>query len=252
MAKQSGIMPLQGSLDNYTFFKSKDGFKVRKRVILSAERIATDPDFQRTRENNAEFGRATKAAKLLRVAVRNSIVKVKDGRMVSRLSTAMLKVVKADATSDRGQRNVIDGEAGLLQGFEFNIGATLSATMCAPYSVVFDREKGEATVSVAGFIPLNMIVAPFGATHFGLFASLSSVDFEGETNDTVMASTKELPYNNAATEEIKLTLTIKGGSTHPVFILLGVEYMQEVNGKMYPLKNGAFNACSITKVDSPV
>jgi hypothetical protein len=33
----------------------------------------------------------------------------------------MMKVIKADATSTRGLRNVIDGEAELLQGFDFNI-----------------------------------------------------------------------------------------------------------------------------------
>lgn len=175
MAKQSGIMPLQGTLDNYTFFHSKDGFKVRKHTSLSAGRIATDPDFQRTRENNAEFGRATKGGKLLRFSVRPAIIKIKDGRMISRLSTTMLRVVKADKTSDRGLRNVIDGEAELLQGFEFNIGATLSVTLNALYKVSFDREKGEAVITVAPFIPLNMIAAPAGSTHFQLFTAPSSI-----------------------------------------------------------------------------
>ncbi|MBG6062292.1 hypothetical protein IWX83_002090 [Flavobacterium sp. CG_9.1] len=44
-----------------------------------------------------------------------------DGRMVSRLTQAMIKVIQADTVSVRGLRNVIDGEAELLAGFEFNI-----------------------------------------------------------------------------------------------------------------------------------
>jgi hypothetical protein len=33
---------------------------------------------------------------------------------------------------------------------------------------------------------------------------------------------------------------------------LGVEFYQEINGQMYPLKNGAFNPLAIVKVDSGV
>jgi hypothetical protein len=33
------------------------------------------------------------------------------------------------------------------------------------------------------------------------------------------------------------------------FLALGIEFYQEVNGQMYPLKNGAFNALSLVKVD---
>ncbi|UYQ95673.1 hypothetical protein MKQ68_11220 [Chitinophaga horti] len=41
-------------------------------------------------------------------------------------------MIKADATSVRGKRNVIDGEAELLQGFEFNINGTLQGTFFGP------------------------------------------------------------------------------------------------------------------------
>ena len=44
-----------------------------------------------------------------------------DSRMVSRLTQRMVKVIQADQVSERGLRNVIDGEAELLFGFEFNI-----------------------------------------------------------------------------------------------------------------------------------
>jgi hypothetical protein len=33
-----------------------------------------------------------------------------------------------------------------------------------------------------------------------------------------------------------------------LFLVLGVEFYQDVNGVKYPLKNGAFNALNITKV----
>ncbi len=252
MAKQKGVLPIQGTIGNLTFFKSKDGYMVKNKSSISAERIATDPAFERTRENNYEFSRAGKGAKVVRVALRNSISKTKDGRMVSRLTTQMLLVVQADVTSDRGQRNVIDGESGLLQGFEFNGNAKLSSTLFMPFAVAFDRKDGAAVISVPEFNPLSMVVAPAGSTHFQLFAGIASVDFEKETFDAGSALSGELPYNNSLTKAITLTASVPADSTHPVIIVLGIEFMQQVNGKFYSLKNGAFNACSIVKVDSPV
>jgi hypothetical protein len=41
----------------------------------------------------------------------------------------MVKVIQADATNSRGQRNVIDGEAEMLEGFEFNKNGRL-AVLC--------------------------------------------------------------------------------------------------------------------------
>ena len=40
-----------------------------------------------------------------------------------------VQVVISDATSDRGERNVLDGEASLLTGFEFNARAVLGSNL---------------------------------------------------------------------------------------------------------------------------
>lgn len=121
MAQQKGILPLRGTIGNITFYKSKDGYLAREKGGIDAKRIATDPAFQRTRENGMEFGTAGKAGKLLRNAVRVLIQNASDSKMVSRLTREMMKVIKADELSPRGQRNVINGEPALLEGFEFNI-----------------------------------------------------------------------------------------------------------------------------------
>lgn len=63
MAKQKGIIKLDGTIGGITFYKSQDGYLAREKGGVSAEKIATDPAFQRTRENGEEFGRAGKAGK---------------------------------------------------------------------------------------------------------------------------------------------------------------------------------------------
>ena len=119
MARQKGIIKLKGTIGDITFYKTKDGHLAREKGGIDASRIANDPAFQRTRENGSEFGRAGKAGKTLRTAMRKLLLNSSDSRMVSRLTQSMVKVIQADVVSDRGLRNVIDGEAELLTGFEF-------------------------------------------------------------------------------------------------------------------------------------
>ncbi|WP_288096469.1 hypothetical protein, partial [Hydrotalea sp.] len=109
MAQQKGIIKLDGTIGGITFYKSQDGYLAREKGGVSADRIANDPNFQRTRENGAEFGRAGKAGKILRTSLRALLQNASDSRMVSRLTKQMVKVIQMDAVNPRGERNVIDG-----------------------------------------------------------------------------------------------------------------------------------------------
>jgi len=164
MAKQKGIIKLEGTIGDITFYKSGDGYMAKENAPVSADRIATDPAFARTRENNLEFGRAGAAGKVLRNSIRALLINAKDSRVASRLTAAMMQVIKADSTSIRGQRNIIDGEAELLQGFEFNNTAILDTTLYAPYTAAIDRVTGKLIVNIPAFIPadgmLHLMVLP--------------------------------------------------------------------------------------------
>ena len=248
MAKQKGIIKLDGTIGGITFYKSQDGYLAREKGGVSAEKIANDPAFQRTRENGEEFGRAGKAGKLLRNAIRAMLQNASDSRMVSRLTQKMVEVVQADITNPRGQRNVIDGEAELLQGFEFNISGKLGTTLYAPYTSTIDRVAGTLEASIPSFVPLNMIAAPGGTTHFKVVSAGAEIDFENETFVMDSNASAILPWDSTATAVLTLTNTITANSTKPLFLALGIEFYQEVNGQMYPLKNGAYNALALVKV----
>jgi len=248
MAKQSGIIKLEGTIGDISFYKSQDGHLARAKGGVTADRIQNDPNFQRTRENGAEFGRAGAAGKLLRTAFRNFMQNAADSRMVSRLTKEMIKVVKADATSQRGQRNVLDGELELLEGFEFNIDGKLGTTMYAPFTPSIDRVTGELKVSIPAFIPLNMIAAPQGTTHIKFISAGAEIDFEAEGYNVVTTESIEVPMNATATAVIELLNQVTANSTKPLFLIFGMEFYQEVNGIKYSLKNGSYNALALVKV----
>lgn len=248
MAKQNGIIKIKGTIGDLTFYRSKDGHLVRENNPITAERIASDPAFIRTRENGQEFGRAGKAGKILRDAIKPLLQLAQDRLVVSRLTKAMMKVVKADATSTRGKRNVIDGELELLLGFDFNLDAKFSATLYAPSTATIDRVTGDAVFTVPSFKPSVMIAAPGGATHFKIVSMAAEIDFEKMLYVAHSQTTAALPWDENATAIITQTHSLPANSTHPLILLAGVQFLQQVNNELYPLKNGAFNALNMVQI----
>jgi hypothetical protein len=252
MARQKGIIKLKGTIGDITFYKTQDGHLAREKGGIDASRIKNDPAFQRTRENGSEFGRAGNAGKILRTALRGLLLNSADGRMVSRLTQQMVKVIQADVTSVRGLRNVIDGEAELLAGFEFNIRGKLGTSLFAPFVAGIDRVSGDITVDLDSFVPINMIAAPAGTTHYKIISAGAEIDFENETFVEAHSQSDILPWDAVDTVPINQVNTVTPASTKPLFLALGIEFYQEVNGQMYPLKNGAYNPLALVKVDGGV
>jgi hypothetical protein len=248
MARQKGIIKLKGTVGGITFYKTQDGHLAREKGDEDASRIKNDPAFQRTRENGSEFGRAGTAGRVLRTAIRGLLLNSADNRMVSRLTQAMTKVIQSDATSIRGERNVIDGEAELLDGFEFNIRGKLGTSLYAPFVPTIDSVTGQIKVVIPSFIPANMIAAPSGTTHYKIISAGAEIDFALETYVAPTSASAVLPWGIAPSVAITQTNTVTPASTKPLFLPLGVEFYQLVNGQMYPLKNGAYNPLSLVKV----
>jgi hypothetical protein len=248
MAKQSGIIKLEGTIGDIAFYKTQDGMLARAKGGVSSDRIKNDASYQRTRENMNEFGRAGAAGKLLRVALRQFLQNGADNRMVSRLTKAMMEVVKADATNTRGQRNVLDGELELLEGFEFNIEGKLSTAIYFGYDATIDRVTGALQVAIPAFIPSNAIASPEGATHMRLISMGASVNFEGGAFEVVSSQSADIAITSAEVAAQNLLNQLTANSTNPLFLVLGIEFYQQVNGVNYPLRSGKYNALALVRV----
>jgi hypothetical protein len=251
MAKQNGLVKLLGTVGDMTYYKSKDGYMAKEKTVISAERIASDPKFNRTRENNAEFGNACTSGKTLRHSLNTVLKNARDGRMVSRLSKTMMQVIKSDAVSARGQRTVATGDLQLLKGFEFNGGAVFSSTFYAPYTVNIDRVAGNISISIPPFSPMSAVIVPQGATHFELIAGAAAIDFAAQTFESAATQTAPIAWDANTTAQTTLSLSIPKASTLPLFVALGIQFYQVVNGSQYPLTDKSFNALSLIAVNKP-
>jgi hypothetical protein len=249
MARQGGLLKVVGKLDDLSFYKSADGFLVRTKGGVSADRINSDPTFQRTRENNAEFGMSAGAGKLLRTAVRNLMMTASDNRVVSRLTRLMTDVKNLDAANDRGERHVHEGfdlpeGKAVLKGFNFNNRAILSGILFKSYTL----NTTTGALDITGLVPNMDIVAAPGSTHVTVKGGWSKVDFETGEFETVISNAVNLPINSTPSN-INLTHAAAPALATGIHVFtLQIEFYQEVNGSQYSLKNGGYNSLAVIEV----
>jgi hypothetical protein len=248
MAKLNGILKIEGTLQDMTFYKTQDGHLVKTKSGVSGDRIANDPAFARTRENGSEFGSAASAGKLLRDSVRTMVSTASDNRVTARVTQTMTQIKNLDTTSMRGERTVDVGIAtaegkALLKGFNFNDKAILGAILYKPYSV----NTSTGVISIADLVPINDIAAPTGATHVSVKGAFAIVDFAAGTSDVGYTNIQNLAIDGTSTSVTLTPASVPSGSGIKLF-LLQVEFFQEVNAVQYSLNNGAYNGLAIVEI----
>lgn len=252
MARQKGIVKLEGTIGDLSFYKSKDGYLAREKGGVDGDRIKNDPAFARTRENGSEFGRAGKSGKLIRTAFRPLILKTGDSKLTSRLTKQMLKVIQSDTTNTRGERTVNDGNLELIQNFDFNVDGRLEATLYAPFNVTVDRVAGTATIDVPEFIPTNSLAYPQGATHLKMVAAVSEVNFETEEFTYNSSESADIEISSAEVAASQLALAFNANTEDTLLVVFGIDFYQSVNGEMYAMKNGSYNCLALVEVEAYV
>jgi hypothetical protein len=248
MARQSGLIKIKGTLDNVNFYKTKDGDLARMKTSVDGNRIKNDPAFERTRENNAEFGTSAKAGKLVRDGARPLAMTASDSKLPSRFTQLMTKIKNLDSVSARGERNIVQGlqdpaAPGIIKGFEFNRNAVLTSILFKPFSV--NTTTGEITIN--DLVTRNDVAIPQGATHISLTAGILGLDFANAEQELQLSPVVNLPID-MANNNVVMTPAGTPSVAGLNLILLRLEFFQEVNGNQYTLKNGAYNALRVVEV----
>lgn len=248
MARQEGTILLTGPVGNLSYYKSKGGYFVRRKSGVSAERIHSEPAFARTRENIAEFRCATLAAKLFRSAFQ-PLFESADNRVSSRLTGLMVKAIQGDLKNPRGRRCVKNGKLSLLEGFEMNKHIKFSTALQVPITTSIDRTTGTIVIDIPSLVPDQVISAPNGVTHYRMNAGAAAIDFEQNTYSSTTTASADFTISETTQGSLRLTLSLPPGSGHPLFVVLSIDFLQGVNGVLYPLQARKHNAVTIVKVD---
>jgi hypothetical protein len=159
-----------------------------------------------------------------------------------------LMVIQADGTHVRGERTVMGGDLTLLRGFEFNANGSFLQRMLVSFTTTFERATGSVTIALEAFVPRDNIVPPVGATHSQLVAAGALLDFDAERHTVVATESAAIPVDEALQPAQTLSLTLPASSTLPLVVALGIQFFQQVNGQLYPMKNGGHNGFAVVHV----
>ena len=252
MAKQKSYITIDGTLGGLTFYQTNGKNFIKTKGGIDKERILTEPNFKRTRENIQEFAGSSKVGKAMRLGYASVIKSMRDRTMVGRL-TAVMKRINLLGSGNRGERTFeILPNALLITDFEFNKSLSLDSIFYPPFAAPsLDANRSIATWVVPDFDTDTYITPPEGATHFKLLlASTVLSDYKYNTDLRTYEPTNiaengmngidystEIPLGGLVGADTTLTVDLGFASVLPttvgVVVSIGIIFYQEVNGNMY-------------------
>ena len=251
-AKQKGLLPMQGTVGEITFYKGRDGkYHIRQRSSIDKKRIASDPAFQRTREHISEFRAVLTANQQLFKLLAPVTRLVADKQMRNRLSSILMKVAKADVLNPRGYRNIMNGDASLLKGFEFSAAGGVGNVFKIGYAASIDRNTGKGVLSFPAMVPGEVVIPPQEASHYQLHNALVELNFQTGFQLLATRSTNKLPIDHQPVQAMKLETSVTAGSQNLLLLLFGIDFHVLTNGAYYSINNKVFNGLQIAEVSQP-
>lgn len=251
MAYQKGDIKLEGQLGDLTFYKRNGAHLARAKRGVSATRIAKDPKFARTRENNTEFGRASAIGKLIRQSLHPILPLFHEGTMQTRLNKRILQVIKNDGVNPRGQRDLLAENLHLLTGFSFNKDSAWKDVYYAPTLCQLNTSTGKLQLFLPSYWGPSVLNPPkpdgdgrISGARFTVAAI--SLDLEAEIRSSVYEHSPILPTAGTLPDQL-FELDIERPDL-PLIALTGLVFFRSVGEYDVPVEKPMQNALDIIDV----
>lgn len=237
MAKQTGIIKLEGTLEGLNFYIRKGKAVVRKAGGgFNGKKIKTSPSMVRVRENNTEFGDCSKVKKYLKASLHPFLNLYKEAELHARMMQLMQQIKVCDTFSDRGKRNVgigIGTPMGeeLFRKFVFTPKRSVSSTLMGVG--FFDWDSFSYTVRD---FAIKDVCFARSATHLELSLGVLCFDFETLEYELHMG-TPLLIGRDYDVSSFTLSLRDLNFGLGKQFAYVGLKFYQEVNGELYLLQD---------------
>jgi len=245
MARQVGLIKIEGTLGDLTFYTQEGEYFVKTKSSLTADQIANDPNFARTRENNREFAEAASLSKLIKQALSPNLIK--DLYYFARLNAISYRSVRKDSVNGRGDRELQEGNEYDYYGFDF--GGDVDVFQ-GSIDINYDRVSGNIVVSPAPFVPANEVISPPGATHFDFTFASGEID----TVNKVVVSKDSRSSNKFDVSSISsqfifpMLLSVSMSSPHYVVACCTIRFWQLSNGTYYRLYSSDASALVLSSM----
>ena len=256
MAKQSSLFKLRGKADGQSFYYSKNGeYLTRKINPGMSSRVKTAKEYANTRLNNAEFGAAGACAGAMVRAVssrwRYILNSIATGMLVKGIKEAMMQ----DTTHDWGKRGVLLADMPAIQDLYNRFSKNEIPSVIKEYAdneLVYNSTNGEIQEGIAARITeeyANELIS-LGAdkvktTAYVFAVHAPKIGADGETYMPESVVFAEILNNVASPVEGDTMISIDGENVPASVqnadarfggVLFIVEPLKTVGGKDYVLQ----------------
>ncbi|UMY64851.1 MULTISPECIES: hypothetical protein [unclassified Flavobacterium] len=236
MAKQKGILKLEGTLEGLNFYYRKGVPVVRTAGGgFNGKTIRSSESMVRVRQNMSEFGRCATLTKVHRHALLQLLAPYKDTSWHVRLMALWQEIKTCDTSSARGERKPGIG-FGTPEGrrvfdrFEVTPGSRRGLILAQKGH--FDAETFTFSVDHSA---LDGISFPAHATHATLCLAVLEFDFEVPACRVLQGKPSVLRRGDLP-DALTLECDPPAGPSYGVYLV--VTFQEEVNGTMAQLKEG--------------
>jgi hypothetical protein len=249
MAKQAGPIFFEGRLGDLSFYKDNEGnYLVRQAGGPSRDKVKHHRSYTNFRKTGSEFGAVSSTCKLIRYAFRQYTRHCKEGTLCNRLNSRGMQVMRSEKIHNWGERRMQYANVALLEDMEWNAKLSLDQALKADYCGFIDPATGAMHALVPSFVPRHNIKAPKGATHFRIYGAGTALDVVEYEYKSDCKETDIFRINAKETGSILLNLHVPAEAQDMLILGIGIEFYEEVNGKLLPIAGGAF---SIVKACRP-
>lgn len=173
MARQKGVLKITGPLGNLSFFEDKRyGPIVRRKGGPSREQIQEAASCAVVRQNNAEFGAASRAGKLLRHSLYPLITLCGDHSLNHRVQKKLLALLKQDHRHQAGKRLLLKEQFKNFGVLQLNEACKAETFFVLPVKRMVEAGRLVAEAGVRG-----KGIEGKAATHFKVVSVAALVDF---------------------------------------------------------------------------
>ncbi len=146
--------PFSTSLGDCSAYTRRDSKKIvlRSKGGASKEKIKNDPVFEKTRQQNKEFGGCSTAGKMVRSAMK-SVKHLADMNLQAQV-TGVITAIRDMDTNDIGKRSIIFSRGKhLLEGFNINKAVSFDSVITTPVTYSIDRAEHSAVIQLPPISP---------------------------------------------------------------------------------------------------
>jgi hypothetical protein len=163
MAQLQSDIQFTGSLGRFSAYKMRGSDKIilRTKGGASKEKIEKAPEFEKTRDLNAEFGGRSVASR----SIMQSLYPLKalaDYNLAGPLNSLIMPIQKMDTETKPGRRSIyFTRHPKLLEGFSLNKRNSFDSIIRSPVSCTLDKMNLWASIEIPALIPgINFFVPP--------------------------------------------------------------------------------------------